>query len=147
VNKFVGFLVLFLIFMSSSAQSVEYKVVEKFSPNIPGEYITAYIGAVVNIWPVENVTGPKVMQYFFENGITNMTYISTRNEPIFGIYNESDIEEVASAIDLQSKNPVIDRAFGGPCLTTANEDGKIIIRRVLVKDNDTGKIKMIFLPT
>jgi hypothetical protein len=125
---------------------VEYKVTEKFFPNIPGEYITAYIGTAVNIWPVENITGPKVMQCFFENGITNMTYISTRNEPIFGIYSESDIEEVASVIDRQSKNPVIDRPFGGPCLTTVNKDGKVIIRRVLVKDDNTGEIKMIFLP-
>lgn len=135
-----------LLILLAVPTTIAASVVENYYPNTLPEYATAYIGMKTGIWPDENISGLQVWEIFMANDVKNMGYIATRESAQFPIYNETSAMHIIGVLDPQTGKPVLDSVLGGPYLTTSDKDGKIIIRRLLVRDENTSEIKMIFLP-
>lgn len=143
-RSFSIFLVLLILLAIPTASAAN--VVENYYPNTLPEYATAYIGVKTGIWPAQTVNGSQIWDLFVASGVTNMGFIAKRESAQFPIYNETSATDIISVLDPQTGKPVLDSVLGGPYLTSSNNDGKIIVRRLLVEDDNTGKIKMILLP-
>lgn len=146
MNRSFSIFLVLLISLAIPTASATANIVESYYPNTLPEYATAYIGVETGIWPAQTVNGSQIWDLFVANGVTNMGFIAKRESAQFPIYNETSVTDIINVTDPQTGKPVLDSVLGGPYLTTSNNDGKIIVRRLLVKDNNTSKIKMILLP-